>query len=144
MTAYSEHVVSLNDLPDEVIQHILLFVPATSLPHVSLTCKRLSQISNEPTIWRAHCQADFIYWDESHNIRQKLAGGLSSTDWKSLYLRRRRTHHETTELLDSILSSQTGRIAKFQAVAEKGYDTKDTLLQHMRAPADAEDVLARR
>lgn len=137
--------ITLVDLPDEVIQHVLLFAPAASIFNFSLTCKRLNLIANDPSLWRACCRADFTYWDESHSIKQKFAASLASTDWKLLYIQRQQIDYETTELLDTIIFRQQDRIEQFQLIVENGgYDVKDTLLRHLRVSDDAEDVLARR
>lgn len=50
----------------------------------------------------------------------------------------------TTELLDSILACQAGRIEKVRRIIEFGYDAKDTLLRHASAQPDQEDYLTRR
>ena len=62
----------------------------------------------------------------------------------SIYGQRHMVERITDRTIDSILASQTGRIEKFQAVVELGYDAKDCLLRHLRCNDDAEDVLARR
>lgn len=74
---------------------------------------------------------------------QKLACPVSSVNWKALFVLRYYVDRSVTRLLDSILASQTGRIEKFRAVIDFGYDAKDTLLRNS-AVDDGEDHLARR
>ncbi|KAI9822917.1 MAG: hypothetical protein M1832_002942 [Thelocarpon impressellum] len=136
--------VSLLDLPDEVIQTILYHVPPLSLPAVHRTSKRLNRLATEPLLWRHHCQTQFRYWDQRHKIREKFAGSALAVDWKDVFVKRVGTDRRTTELLDGILSSQTGRIDKFQSIVGQGYDVKDTLLRHLNVGDEADDVLARR
>jgi F-box protein 21 len=135
---------SLSDLPDEVIQAILIYVPPVDLPSVHRVSKRISRLSNEPLLWRYHCKTQFKYWDPSHNIQQKFKQKPASVDWKRLYVHRFVVDRSATRLLDSILESQTGRIGKTQQIVDLGYDAKDTLLRHCHAGDETEDVLARR
>lgn len=69
---------------------------------------------------------------------------VGSVDWKALYALRRRIDISTTQILDSIVKNQTGRIEKTHHIVEFGYDAKDTLLRHARAGEEWEDHLARR
>lgn len=61
-----------------------------------------------------------------------------------MFIDRHLAYRETSRLLDSLLSTQVGRIHKFQRIVEIGYDAKDCLLQHLAVDENAEDVLARR
>ncbi|KAL3426181.1 F-box domain-containing protein [Phlyctema vagabunda] len=136
---------AFESLPDEVIQQILYYVPPFDTLHsVQRTSRRLLRASNEPLLWRYHCRFGFRYWDSKHRITQKLRGPVGNVDWKLLFLHRQRVAHRTDGLLDSILQDQIGRIAKFQEIAEFGYDAKDVLLQHCGTDESADDVLARR
>ncbi|KKK14115.1 hypothetical protein ARAM_007137 [Aspergillus rambellii] len=74
----------------------------------------------------------------------KLSSPISAVDWKALYISRHLVDCATSQLLDSILTSQAGRIEKFQSVINLGYDAKDTLLRHISIDSAAEDYLARR
>lgn len=76
-------------------------------------------------------------------MSQKLAGPASAVDWKGLFILRYKIDCEVTRQLDSILASQTGRIEKFRAVIDLGYDAKDILLRHSEVEF-SEDHLARR
>lgn len=137
--------LDLDSLPDEILQHILSYCsPQDIVESVQRTSKRFKQLSSEPLLWRYHCRTDFTYWDSRHRITQKLAGPVGDVDWKTLYTYRHRVSRKTTNSLDSILEGQANRIVKFKAIAEFGYDAKDTLLRHCRTPDTADDVLARR
>ncbi|KAH0543989.1 hypothetical protein FGG08_001756 [Glutinoglossum americanum] len=140
-------MISINsflDLPDEVIQAILCYVPPVDLPAVQKVSKRLNRLSNEPLLWRYHCKTQFKYWDPSHNIQQKFKQRVASVDWKKLYIHRVVVDRTVTRLIDSILEIQTGRIGKTQQIVDLGYDAKDTLLRHCHAGDEMEDALARR
>ena len=135
---------SLSDLPDEVVQAILFYVPRESLPSVLAVSKRFNRLSNEPLLWRYHCHTQFKYWDPNHKIRQKFRERVGLVDWKQLYIYRCTVDRKATRLLNSILESQTGRIGKIQQIVDLGYDAKDTLLRHCHVGSETEDVLARR
>ena len=136
---------TLDQLPDEVLQQILFFLsPKDILLTIQRTSKRFNRLGGEPLLWRYHCQTEYHYWDSKHRIRQKYSGGVGDVDWKTLHAYRKNVDLKTTALLDSILRGQTDRIQQFKAIADFGYDAKDTLLRHCRADEDAEDFLARR
>jgi F-box protein 21 len=136
---------SLDDLPDEVLQHILDFVPAEdALRRTSLISKRLYILSSQQLLWRDHCEADFTYWDARHGMPHKLDADIGEVDWKALYKYRKKIESDVSDVLDSIIKSQTGRIAKYKDISVHGYDAKDALLRHCSADDDQEDVLARR
>lgn len=137
--------VSLNDLPDEVIQQILSYTsPRDTLVNISRISKRYNILGSEDLLWRHHCRADFKYWDPKNRIKTKLSGPVGDVDWRALYLRRKSVEKQTTAILNSILEGQIHRIQKFEEICAFGYDAKDTLLRHCAASEDAEDVLARR
>ena len=135
--------ISIHDLPNEVIQHILLHASPLSIPAFQQTCQRFNHLA-DALIWRQHCRSQFRYWSPEHLIKRRLAGPVDSAEWKTVFARRHVLNRHTTRTLDSILSSQMGRIDKFQQIVEHGYDVKDCLLGHLRVDDDAEDVLARR
>ncbi|KAL5045148.1 hypothetical protein BDW71DRAFT_208748 [Aspergillus fruticulosus] len=74
----------------------------------------------------------------------KLLTVTSVVNWKALYISRHFVDRATSRLLDSILTSQTGRIEKFRSIVSFGYDAKDTLLRNISIDPSAEDYLARR
>lgn len=137
--------VSLNHLPDEVLQQILFYLePQDILRNVQRLSKRFHTLGGEPLLWRHYCETEFRYWDPKHNIRLKFAAHIEAVDWKQLYARRKAAELETTEVLDSILETQTDRISKFERIAQLGYDAKDTLIRNFRTDPEVDDGLARR
>lgn len=137
--------LTLNDLPDEVLESILQYLSAEhTLRVVQQVSKRFLRLTCEPLLWRYHCKTDFRYWDDKHRIKQKFKSDIADVDYRKLYIYRKSVDLRTTKLLDSILSEQIGRLHKIEQIGEFGYDVKDTLLRHCRIRDDAEDVLARR
>ncbi|KAI9743282.1 MAG: hypothetical protein M1818_003128 [Claussenomyces sp. TS43310] len=135
----------ISDLPDEILQLILHYVPPEdTLRNIQRVCRRLTRVSNEPLLWRYHCHVQFKYWDPKHRIGQKFKGSVVNVDWKKLYLYRQNVESQTTSALNGILDTQTSRIQKYEHINKFGYDAKDTLLRHCLADDAAEDVLARR
>ena len=134
---------SIEDLPNEILQNILLFAPACSITTFQRVCRRFSGIVDAFN-WRHLCQQEFCYWDPSHGFHLKTGAQAKEVYWKKTYIQRHHSHRETTRLLDSILSAQVDRIDKFQRIITIGYDAKDCLLQHLAVDDNAEDVLARR
>jgi F-box protein 21 len=136
-------VRSLVHLPDEILNSILCYSSPQSCAAVEQTHTRFQDVTNEPLLWRYHCQSNYRYWDGRHQMRQKLTRPVKSIDWKALFVSRYLVDRSVTRLLDSILDSQTGRIEKFRSVVDLGYDAKDTLLRHGQMEF-GEDILARR
>jgi F-box protein 21 len=136
--------LTLENLPDEIIQHVFSYLPIKPVVCLLQTSKHLRRIAGEQALWRHYCLRDFQHWDEKHHIREKSAIRLSSKDWQRIYTQRVNTDRRTTALLDHIVAKQLYRIGKFQVIPLQGYDAKDTILRHLRVGDDAEDVLARR
>lgn len=135
--------LSLGDLPEEILHSILRVSSPIDVAALQQTSRRFKRVTSEPLLWRHYCQFHYRYWDRKHKIVQKLASPPSSVDWKALYVVRCRVQRSVGRLLDSILASQTGRIEKFRAVINFGYDSKDTLLFYSQVET-GEDHLARR
>ncbi|KAK2812141.1 hypothetical protein FQN50_001498 [Emmonsiellopsis sp. PD_5] len=135
---------SLSGLPDEVLHAILCYSPASSIVALEQASRRFKNATNTPLLWRLQCQKDFTIWDPRHDITHKLASPVSCVRWKDLYATRRRIDIATAEILDSILTSQTGRIKKIYEIIGFGYDAKNTLLRHAQAGPELDDHLARR
>ncbi|KAJ5633032.1 hypothetical protein N7490_009371 [Penicillium lividum] len=136
-------VRSLNHLPEEILHSILCALPPRYAAALEQTSCRFRNVTREPLLWRHYCQIYFNSWDKRHGISQKLAGPVSSVDWKALFILRFNIDRSVCQLLDSILASQTGRIDKFRAVIDFGFDAQDTLIHHSRVEY-GEDHLARR
>ncbi|KFY03431.1 hypothetical protein O988_01484 [Pseudogymnoascus sp. VKM F-3808] len=136
---------TIGDLPDEVLDQVLYYLSAEqTISNVCRASKRFARLCEEPLLWRYYCRTEFTYWDAKHRIKQKFGGDVSDVEWKKLYIYRKHIDTRTSELLESILSEQIGRIDKTKDISEFGYDAKDTLLRNCQAEADADDVLARR
>ncbi|KAI9827638.1 MAG: hypothetical protein M1819_006927 [Sarea resinae] len=140
----ANHDISLSDLPDELIQNIFHYLASPSLAPLRLVSKRFDALAEEPLLWRDRCWTEFHYWDPRHSIQRKFTEPAALVNWKQLYIYRFRVDRSTTTELNSLLTSQTGRIEKIQTIADHGYDAKDTLLRHTRCDCNSEDVLARR
>ncbi|KAJ5594558.1 uncharacterized protein N7459_000766 [Penicillium hispanicum] len=136
-------VLSLNHLPEEILHSILCISHPRSAAALEQTCRRLRTVTSEPLLWRHYCHTHYKFWDRKHGISTKLASPVFSVDWKALFVLRYHIDHSVDRLLDSILASQTGRIEKFRAVIDFGYDAKDMLLRQSEVEL-GEDHLARR
>jgi F-box protein 21 len=136
-------VVSLDHLPEEILHSILCHLHPCSAAALEQTNHQFKNVTNGPLLWRHYCEIYYKSWDKKHGILQKRAIPASSVDWKALFVWRYHIDRAVTRLLDSILASQTGRIEKFRAVIDYGYDAKDTLLRHSNVES-GEDHLARR
>ena len=136
-------VLSLNHLPEEILHSILCASHPRSTAALGQTNRRFQNVTSEPLLWRHYCKTYFKSWDKKHGMPQKLARPVSSVNWKALFILRCHIDRSVSRLLDSILASQTGRIEKFRAVINFGFDAKDTLMHHGEVES-GEDHLARR
>lgn len=137
-------VLSLSYLPEEILHSILFYCPPTSTVALEQTARSFRSITNEPILWRFYCCLYFKFWDINHEMPKKLSSPVSLINWKALYIRRHSIDRIASQLIDSILETQTGRIRKFRMIIDFGYDVKDTLLRHVTIDSIADDVLARR
>ncbi|KFY24642.1 hypothetical protein V493_05117 [Pseudogymnoascus sp. VKM F-4281 (FW-2241)] len=135
---------SIGDLPDEVLDQVLYYLSPKETILARRASKRFARLSEEPLLWRYYCRTEFTYWDDRHRIKQKFGGDVSDVEWEKLYIYRKSIDTRISELLDSILSEQIGRIDKTKDISEFGYDAKDILLRNCQTQTDADDVLARR
>ncbi|EEP82125.1 conserved hypothetical protein [Uncinocarpus reesii 1704] len=134
----------MDDLPDEIVQCILAWTTPASTVALGQTSWRYWAITNSPLLWRLYCLNHFIYWGNCHRFQQKLNLPVSQVDWKGLYKRRHLVDIAVTDILESVLATQTGRIEKVHKIVSFGYDAKDTLMRHAQIGSDHEDYLARR
>ena len=136
---------SIHVTPDEILRQILYFVsPDDNLSSIQPLSKRFYLLANEPLLWRYHCRFSFRYWHDDHGFHDKLQRKVSETDWKALYLVRKKRNARLALLLDSVLATKVGRLRKFEQICLLGYDAKDFLLEQCNTSDAAEDVLARR
>ena len=135
----------LEQLPDEIIQHLLYYVsPEDALCSFQLLNRRSKRLANEPLLWRYYCQTSFQFWDPANRFQCKLLCRASDVEWKHLYLLRKARNSQVSHLLDGILASKVGRLKRFEKICQFGYDAKDFLLTQCRADESLEDVLSRR
>ncbi|PTD04890.1 hypothetical protein FCULG_00001823 [Fusarium culmorum] len=137
--------MSLLQIPDEIIQHLLYYIPPEdNLSSFQFLSHRLRHLANESLLWRYHCQSSFTFWNPEHNFYRRLKGRASSTPWKKIFLIRKSRNAQVERLLVEILETKVGRLKRFEKVCKFGYDAKDFLLEQCNADETAEDVLARR
>ncbi|RAK74359.1 YccV-like-domain-containing protein [Aspergillus fijiensis CBS 313.89] len=137
-------VLSLDCLPEELLQHVLHYCEPFSTAALERTARRFRGVTSEPTLWRYYCVTQFKYWAPGHELSKRLTAPISSTDWKQLYVTKHTSYRATTRLLNNILRSQAGRIEQIQAITDLGYDAKDALSHNISVGSEAEDHLARR
>ena len=69
---------------------------------------------------------------------------MDQIQWKRVFAERYRINQDVSHTLDSILSTQVGRIEKTGSIVQHGYDAKDVLLENLHVGKDAPDVLSRK
>ena len=137
--------MSLDKVPDEIIQHLLCYVsPADNLGTVQVLDRRLHRLANEPLLWRLHCARSFSFWHPRHGFARLLRLRVHEVEWKRLFLVRVRQEGLVARLLDDIIATRVGRLQRFETISRLGYDAKDFLLRQCRADDTADDYLARR
>ncbi|KAI9724633.1 MAG: hypothetical protein M1828_003657 [Chrysothrix sp. TS-e1954] len=133
------------DLPDEILQSVLSFVPVQGLTQCTSTCQRLSRLLEYPTLWRQKCKDSYRHWDRRHEFTNRLNRPATSTDWKALLKIRMQQDRVMQADLDSAISTQVGRLGRLSNIIHRGYDSKDILIANIDETSfDAEDVLARK
>jgi F-box protein 21 len=136
---------SLEDIPDEIVRHILLYLsPEDTLENFQLVSRRYHHLATEALLWRFHCQSSFRWWNPEHNLQEKLAALASSVDWRGLWITRKKTNIKAARLLDGVISTKLGQLRRLKGICELGYDVKDYLLEQCHVDESTEDVLARR
>ncbi len=138
-----ESPASLVQLADEIIAEILVLLPVDSLLNVQFVSKRLNRLANDRRVWRHVCTR-WKYWNPAHHYKTKLSLPASEPDWKHLGLLRHNIDVMTDADFEAILSGQPDPTSKVERIKSHGYNAKDALLRHFNAPADADDLLARR
>ncbi|KAF4589328.1 F-box protein [Ophiocordyceps camponoti-floridani] len=137
--------MTLEKVPDEIIQHLLYYVsPTDNLQNLQLLSRRFNCLANEPLLWRFHCCSSFEYWHQHHDFRGKLRRKPSEIGWKQLYIQRLRQNQLVADRLEEIIATKVGRLKRFEEVGRLGYDAKDYLLTQCRTDESADDYLARR
>ncbi|UKZ76103.1 hypothetical protein TrVFT333_003799 [Trichoderma virens FT-333] len=140
----NDGVLSLNQVPDEIIGHLLYYLsPHDNLCNIQLVSRRFYHLANEPLLWRHHCRSSFKYWNPRHRFYEKTAALAQETNWKELFIFRSARNRQISALLDEIIRTKVNRVRGFEIIGQIGYDAKDFLLEQCQTPPSAEDGLAR-
>jgi F-box protein 21 len=132
-------------LPNELLESIVYWMSPTDALSFGATCKQCNKITYEPLLWRRHCLETWRYWDNHHEIKEKIASPPAQVRWRELYNERSLQDKNATMVFDQLLLTQQYRMQRMEKIAAMGYDIKDLMLRMYNAtPDDAEDVLARR
>lgn len=72
-------------LPNELLQHVLSFLPAAALGAAQCVCRQWRDVGAAPPLWRAACRAAFRDTDDgAAAVVAKRHGGC----WKRMLLER--------------------------------------------------------
>ncbi|KIW00373.1 hypothetical protein, variant [Verruconis gallopava] len=144
----------LSELPTELIQHILRYLPPPAFLALSQTCKTLRSVADTPLLWRYLCRTQYKYWDPRHELAASLSKPVEDVPWKEWYVSRRVLDRQVDRLIDELVNNPRGRIEKLETLvnidigcmpgSRNLWDIKDSLLRHLHCDDGAEDVLARR
>ncbi|KAK4161669.1 hypothetical protein QBC43DRAFT_323399 [Cladorrhinum sp. PSN259] len=138
-------MASLDGVPDEIIRHILHFIPPEDiLDSVQLVSHRFYRVAKEPLLWRWLCLKSFKYWHPNHRIEDKVKAPAPHTDWKALWITRTKKNVGIARLMEGILSTNQDRIKRIEKISKLGYDAKDYLLEQLHCDDSKEDALCRR
>ncbi|KAK3989675.1 hypothetical protein QBC44DRAFT_266365 [Cladorrhinum sp. PSN332] len=136
---------SFADVPDEIIRHILHFIPPEDiLDSVQLLSHRFYRVAKEPLLWRRLCLETFNYWHPAHRIEAKIKAPAPHTNWRALWIARTKKNARIGWLMEGILSTNQGRIKRMEKISMLGYDAKDYLLEQIHCDESKEDALSRR
>ena len=135
--------LSLTHLPQEILHHVLLYLPPLAVLNFQQVCHAFDEICG-PLLWRTICLRRFQYWSPKRQFPHKVSMPVVQVEWKLLYADRYTINQHIGRKLDSILDAQMGRIEKMRSILQYGYDAKDVLLEHLHIEDDAPDVLSRR
>jgi hypothetical protein len=136
-------LTNLIDLPDEILRCICFFVDWHDALCLQASCRSFTNVANEHLLWKYHCRTNFGYWAASHQLQEKL-GDSSFVEWKQLFKQRYLADSTTRSTLNRVISSQTARTPKIEAIIALGHDSKDVLLQNYARASEFNDLLARR
>ncbi|KAL1303183.1 hypothetical protein AAFC00_006608 [Neodothiora populina] len=138
-------MASFLHLPDELLQEIFSYLPASSTASLGLVTKRLQKISNAPFLWRNHVLDTWKYWEGEKEHVKRVNGSPVSPQWRTVYAERCKKDKKIAQIFDELLSTQQYRIERMERIISQfGHDAKDALLRLVATPDHVEDVLARR
>jgi F-box protein 21 len=140
-----------DELPAEIIEAILFFLPPRSLVRLSQTSKRLNIVANTPLLWRYHCRTQFRYWDPSHGFPESFNLPVNDVNWKDKFRERMLLERRVDHGMHVLVNTSRDRLEIIEhmlTISEEGteytYDVKDALLRHRHTIGEEEDHLARR
>jgi F-box protein 21 len=133
----------LTQLPDEVIQVILTYLPPTSNVALQGTCSHFAEVANEPLRWKDYCMSSFRWWDMRHEIRKKISNP-SFHQWKSIFATRYQTSQAVRHAIDNIVTHEFGRLNHLKVILDAGYDAKQHLLDLYLNASSSSNHLAQR
>ena len=133
----------LTELPDEVIQVVLSYLPPISNAALQQTCRHFADVANEPLLWKSYCQDTFKWWDSRHTFKARLQDA-SFTGWKDLFAERHKTSRASRNAVDKIVNEESGRLDSMKVILEAGYDAKQDLLDMFWNAASSHNRLAQR
>lgn len=134
---------SLLDLPDEVIQAVVSYIPPLATIALNQTCRRLANITSEPLLWKSFCLTSFKWWDKRHSLPSKLKDP-SFIGWQTLFRDRHRSSGIARRALDEIIECEDGRLDRLDQILQVGYDAKEDLISAYRTSAASPNHLAQR
>ncbi|KAK4228183.1 hypothetical protein QBC38DRAFT_475915 [Podospora fimiseda] len=138
-------MASFNDVPDEIIRHILHFIPPEHiLDSVQLVSNRFYHVAREPLLWKWFCMETFKYWHPAHSIEDRIKAPAPQTDWKALWIIRAKTNAWIAWHFEGALTTNQGRLKRIEHISSCGFDAKDYLLEQIHCDDSRDDVLCRR
>ncbi|KAI5299892.1 hypothetical protein KEM55_001180 [Ascosphaera atra] len=138
---------NLLDLPDELIHIILTFLDGRTALLLEAASPRFAGPCASPSLWRAYCVREYIYWDRRHSPRAQRRRPAGEVQWKEMYLYRGLGDQRVASIFNDVVGRQTKRYERYARIAAGyGNDAKDFLLRMTRADerSHPEDWLARR
>ena len=136
--------LTIDRLPSELIQHILLFTNVNDLVSCAAVSKQFhGLVGSAQPVWRCHCIQEYHFWHPKHDFRQRLHEPQRATNWRNLFIERKKIDRKLQETLSEIIDSRAGRLRKSAFLVQYGYDAKDFLLRQLDEMSSTEDHLAR-
>ncbi|KAF2220060.1 Hemimethylated DNA-binding protein YccV like-domain-containing protein [Elsinoe ampelina] len=135
---------SILRLPDELLQAIFYYLSPRDAIHLGSTSRRMTKLLDQPLLWRYFCDTVFNYWHFTDDTDPAVVQRQPNAPWKRLFCDRITRDQHNSRLFESALTTQHERYLKIQKIAESGYEAREMLVDNLRCPDSAEDVLARR
>ena len=139
----SKPVLSLDQLPDEVIQQILSYLSQLDLVSLSQLNRHLNAVAGEPQLWKHLIFQDFGFCNSSGEAA-KRRHDPAFHGWRELYIARHASHAETRKAVSSIIDHPLHRLVAMGKVVNHGYEVKSELLQLFHSTPSPTSILAQR